>query len=38
MKYVRVERMGKVRWGVLDGEVVHTRSAGGCWTARWSTH
>ena len=23
MKYVRVERMGKVRWGVLDGEVVH---------------
>ena len=24
MKYVRVERMGKVRWGVLDGEVVHT--------------
>lgn len=24
MKYVRVERMGKVRWGVLNGDVVHT--------------
>lgn len=24
MKYVRVERLGKVRWGVLDNDVVHT--------------
>lgn len=24
MKYVRVEKMGRVRWGVLDGEGVHT--------------
>lgn len=24
MKYVRVEHMGKIRWGVLDGEQVHT--------------
>ena len=24
MRYVRVERLGKVRWGVLDGETVHT--------------
>ena len=24
MKYVRVEKLGRVRWGVLDGETVHT--------------
>lgn len=24
MKYVRVERMGKIRWGVLNGDIVHT--------------
>ncbi len=24
MKYVRVEHMGKTRWGVLDGDAVHT--------------
>lgn len=24
MKYVRAERLGRIRWGVLDGEVIHT--------------
>lgn len=24
MKYVRAERLGRVRWGVLDGDVIHT--------------
>ena len=24
MKYVRVERMGKISWGVLNGDTVHT--------------
>lgn len=27
MKYVRVERMGLIRWGVLDGETVRTLKA-----------
>ena len=24
MKYVRVERMGKISWGVLNGDTIYT--------------